>query len=169
MKTLEELDVFTLIGMENLPEEIKFQRLNKMQEIILTDFLRNDMYKYLSKDELYLLDKEVQKGLKPEDLLNRIRELIPNYEEVLYKKAQEFKKTLAKNQLQLKLDIINKRKELLDTNLYPRKNPSPEEKVSALQELEDEKTVLTQVLSFYEKDLWEDGVKILRRLRTKEH
>lgn len=160
-RTIDDMDIFELMGMKNLPDDQKVLRLSEMEDIVLNDFITHDLPKYLAEEDLKELEGLDKENTDPREVYQKFREKIPNFDELLFERAIAFKKELVKQHLRLALQVRQKRKELVSAGLYPQKDLKVEEKVKELQKLVDEEKRYSQVLNLYEAGKWEEGLALM--------
>ncbi len=103
-ETLEEQNIFDLLGVKDGTDQEKEAFLDELQQVIWEDFLENDVKLLLTTDELAELDvivKSVTKDdlEKQEKIVVFLEKLIPDLEEIMLEKALELKADLVKERI----------------------------------------------------------------------
>jgi hypothetical protein len=103
-QSLEDQNIFTLLGVEDATDEEKESFLDELQQVIWEDFLENDVELLLTESEMVelrqildALDKEELQ--KQEETVLFLEKLIPDLEEIMLEKALELKEDMAKERL----------------------------------------------------------------------
>lgn len=117
---LIDQNIFYLLGIHEGNEDEKEKFLVELQQIIWEDFLENDLRKLLSAEqqpqvEKILMNNQLEDLEKQEQVLDLIEDMIPNLDEIMKKKALEFKQDLVmdrvkdmKNRYQQHADALAK-------------------------------------------------------------
>lgn len=95
-QSLEEQNIFVLLGVENSKDEEKESFLDELQQVIWEDFLENDVRLLITQEEYIEFEKivdnlEQNDEEKQEELLVYLEKLIPDIEEIMMEKAIELK------------------------------------------------------------------------------
>jgi hypothetical protein len=132
-QSLEDQNIFHLLGVEDGTDEEKEAFLDELQQVIWEDFLENDVELLLTEDETADLKKisskkEVDDLQIQEDIVVFLEKLIPDLEEIMLEKALELKEDMVKERIagmkefyvgqQEQLDQINKAGELVSESLW---------------------------------------------------
>ena len=146
--TLFELDLFELLQLAHLPEEEKVERLLEIQQIVLTDFITNDLPELLAKEDY---DKvwEIFKNENGDEIDAFLKEKIPDYEELILAKLLIFKKELVLDNFKTRIDILAQRREEL------RQEPDSDQKTKELLQVEKDFTKYTELSSAVENSDWQ--------------
>lgn len=103
-QTLEDQNIFFLLGVMNASDAEKEAFLDELQQVIWEDFLENDVQLLLTDDEAAEL-KRLTAGKPSTDLeqqeavVNYLEKLIPDLEEIMLEKALELKGDMVKERL----------------------------------------------------------------------
>lgn len=163
---IEDMDIFVLLGMGGLDEEQKMQRMEEMGRIVFSDFLAHDLPNLISDEQLEEVGRMKDAGQSPEEALGKIEEWVPDIEERMYQKTQVFKKEFVISHLELRLDVLDKQKELRDGGTYSQDDAQLEEKVAERERGEKERAIITEALGLYKEGKWGEGVKVISQLTT---
>lgn len=103
-ESLEDQNIFYLLGVENGTSEQKETFLDELQQVIWEDFLENDVQLLLTKDELSQLQQMTGDDMKKplmeqEAVVVFLEKLIPDLEEIMLEKALELKADLMKERI----------------------------------------------------------------------
>lgn len=143
-QTLEDQNIFELLGVQDVSDDEKEQFLDELQQVIWEDFLENDVNLLITESEKTELNaisaKTYQSDLdKQEAIVVYLEKLIPDLEEIMLEKA-----------LELKQDMV-------------------EERVASLKELyagqADKLQVIAQAESQMSNDQWRDAATTLNSLK----
>ncbi len=142
-ETLEDQNIFFLLGVEDGTEEEKESFLDELQQVIWEDFLESDVELLITQEELTelkkLMDKtDVSEDQKQEEIITYLEKLIPDLEEIMLEKA-----------LQLKEDMVRER--IVGMKEYFE---GQSEKLSAIDEAE----------SLIQNDKWRQAAEKLNHL-----
>ncbi|MCL2109972.1 hypothetical protein FWH30_00035 [Microgenomates group bacterium] len=99
-QSLEQQNVFTLLGAESLTDEEKENFLERLNKAVWDDFLDNDVELLLTEEELVKLTDVIKKmeisdEEKQAEMEAFLMEVIPDLERILVEKALKLKKDLA--------------------------------------------------------------------------
>jgi hypothetical protein len=103
-QTLEDQNIFFLLGVDDGTDEEKESFLDELQQVIWEDFLENDVQLLITAEENQGL-KQIQSktGLseedKQEEMVVYLEKLIPDLEEIMLEKAMELKEDMIKERL----------------------------------------------------------------------
>lgn len=103
-ESLEDQNIFYLLGVDNGSEEQKETFLDELQQVIWEDFLENDVRLLLTKEEAEQLNQltggNTKKPLaEQEEVVVFLEKLIPDLEEIMLEKALELKADLVKERI----------------------------------------------------------------------
>lgn len=103
-ETLEDQNIFFLLGVQDGTEAQKEAFLDELQQVIWEDFLENDVQLLLTKEEhsqlQQMLGGDTKKPLvDQEEVVVFLEKLIPDLEEIMLEKALELKADLVKERL----------------------------------------------------------------------
>lgn len=103
-ESLEDQNIFYLLGVENGTNEQKETFLDELQQVIWEDFLENDVQLLLTKDEMSQLQQMTGDDMKKplmeqEAVVVFLEKLIPDLEEIMLEKALELKADLVKERI----------------------------------------------------------------------
>lgn len=103
-QSLEDQNIFTLLGVEDGTEAEKEGFLDELQQVIWEDFLDNDVELLLTEQEMadlkLILDKKDVPDLqKQEEAVVFLEKLIPDLEEIMLEKALELKEAMVRERL----------------------------------------------------------------------
>jgi len=98
-ESLEDQNVFALLGVSDGTEEEKEAFLDELQQVIWEDFLENDLELLVTQDEkqkvqTILADAAKDEMQKQEEVLTYLEGLIPDLEEIMLEKALELKEDM---------------------------------------------------------------------------
>jgi hypothetical protein len=97
-ETLEDQNIFSMLGVEDGTEELKENFLNELQEVIWDDFLENDVNLLITSDEKVKFDEIMSKKEANEEvqdaLVAYLETLIPDLEDIMLEKALDLKADL---------------------------------------------------------------------------
>lgn len=103
-ETLEDQNIFYLLGVEDGTNEQKETFLDELQQVIWEDFLENDVQLLLTKEEHQQLQQMTNNDTKKplmeqEAVVVFLEKLIPDLEEIMLEKALELKADLVKERI----------------------------------------------------------------------
>lgn len=103
-ETLEDQNIFYLLGVEDGTNEQKETFLDELQQVIWEDFLENDVQLLLTKEEYQQLQQMTNNDTKKplmeqEAVVVFLEKLIPDLEEIMLEKALELKADLVKERI----------------------------------------------------------------------
>lgn len=142
-ESLEDQNIFYLLGVQDGTNEQKETFLDELQQVIWEDFLENDVQLLLTKEEFNQLQQMTSNDtkkplLEQEAVVVYLEKLIPDLEEIMLEKA-----------LELKADLVKERIAGLK-DLYAGKT-------SELQKMEEAESLLLQ-------DKWLSAARLLNSL-----
>jgi hypothetical protein len=142
-QSLEDQNIFELLGVANGSDNEKELFLDKLQKVIWDDFLDNDVELLLTEDEMKqlteIVDKEeVEDVQKQEQIVEFLGKIIPDLEDIMLEKA-----------LKLKSDMVEERIISLES-MYAQ-----DEKKSGL---------IKDVKKKMEENKWADAVELLNEI-----
>lgn len=132
-QSLEDQNVFHLLGVEDGSDEDKEAFLDELQQVIWEDFLENDVELLLTEEEAEDMKKIMaRKNLSElelqEELVVFLERLIPDLEEIMLEKALELKEDMVMERLAGmkeyhegnpdKLKVLEEAEELIKSNLW---------------------------------------------------
>jgi len=132
-QSLEEQNVFFLLGVDKGDPQEKESFLDELQQVIWEDFLESDVKLLITQEEAKQLDELTQKtGVaedeKQESIVVFLEKIIPDLEEIMLEKAVELKGDMFKERIlglkefyasdADKLAAVNKAEELMKQNLW---------------------------------------------------
>ena len=143
-QTLEDQNIFYLLGIEDGTEAEREEFLDELQQIIWEDFIENDVELLLTQEENQgLKDIQAKTGLKEEEkqeeMVIYLEKYIPDLEDIMLEKA-----------LELKEDMMRER--VTGMKEYFAKRP-------------DELKKLDQAVSMIDNDQWKDAADLLNSMR----
>lgn len=103
-ESLEEQNVFDLLGVNDGSNEDKEKFLDELQQVIWEDFIENDVELLVTTEEMVkvkqIIDKENQDDLeKQEELIGYLEKIIPDLEEIMLEKALELKEEMVQERI----------------------------------------------------------------------
>lgn len=103
-QTLEDQNIFFLLGVTDGTDQEKEAFLDELQQVIWEDFLENDVELLITEEEMAELKKIMaQKELSNLELQEKIivylEKLIPDLEEIMLEKALELKEDMARERV----------------------------------------------------------------------
>ena len=103
-ESLEDQNIFVLLGVVDGTDQEKESFLDELQQVIWEDFLENDVKVLLTTDELSemqkLLDKQYPSELEKQEVtVEYLEKLIPDLEEIMLEKALELKADLFRERI----------------------------------------------------------------------
>lgn len=103
-ESLEDQNIFFLLGVDDGSEEEKEKFLDELQQVIWEDFLEYDVKLLITSDEFVefkkLLDEPATNDLeKQEKLVVFLEKLIPDLEQIMLEKALELKGDMLKERI----------------------------------------------------------------------
>ncbi len=98
-QSLEDQNIFTMLGIEGATEKEKEMFLDELQQIIWEDFLDNDVELLLTEEELVEFKKigekaDVSEEDRQGEMVEFLEKLIPDLEEIMKEKALELKEEM---------------------------------------------------------------------------
>jgi len=162
-EVVAKTDIFTLLGLKDLSDGNKKMLLSQMQEIVVNDFFKTELPKLLSDKDARDIEEVHKKGAPAEEVINLLKDKIPDIEDKLFEKSILFKKSFVKHHLKVRIDVLNKKKTLLEKGKHP-KNMDTESKLKKMEILDKELTALQKALIHYNQKQWDEGIKILASL-----
>lgn len=151
---LEDLDLFTLLRLDHLSAENKARHLAEIQQVVLTDFLQEDLPGMLSEEDAEEYKKLAQEPGDGEALENFLREKIPNFDQIMIAKMLEAKKALVRENMLTRVDIT---KQALED---PEVQKDEEKKKS----FEEEKGKLDKIVASIDSDDWGQASSLIASL-----
>jgi len=91
-EALVQIDVFTLLGLENLDAEKKAEFFTQMQENILLDFLGTTLPECLTTEDFERVKKMIEEQKDFNAVMLFIQEHIPYFNDLLFAKTLAYKK-----------------------------------------------------------------------------
>ena len=102
-ESLEEQNVFDLLGVADGTDEEREQFLDELQQVIWEDFLESDVELLVTVEEMAqvrsITDKNIGDLEKQEELIVYLEKLIPDLEEIMLEKALELKEDMMKERI----------------------------------------------------------------------
>ncbi len=103
-QTLEDQNIFHLLGVEDATEDEKEAFLDELQQVIWEDFLENDVDLLLTEEELVEFKKIADKqGMNEEarqaEMVEFLEKLIPDLEKIMLEKALELKEEMMRERI----------------------------------------------------------------------
>jgi len=103
-ESLEDQNIFFLLGVTNGTDEQKEGFLDELQQVIWEDFLEYDVKLLITNDELSQLQSMLGVGQdqdteQQEDVVRFLEKLIPDLEEIMLEKALELKEEMVRERL----------------------------------------------------------------------
>lgn len=103
-ESLEDQNIFYLLGVDNGTDQQKETFLDELQQVIWEDFLENDVQLLLTKEEHEQLQQLTKNNTKTplveqEAVVVFLEKLIPDLEEIMLEKALELKADLVKERV----------------------------------------------------------------------
>ncbi len=103
-QTLEDQNIFFLLGVDDGTDEEKESFLDELQQVIWEDFLENDVQLLITEEEKQGLQQiQVKTGVseedKQEEMVVYLEKLIPDLEEIMLEKALELKEDMVKERI----------------------------------------------------------------------
>ena len=166
---LVNADFFELVGLTDLTDEEKDGRLREMEQNIFVDFMQNDLPALIDERQQEELDEFLKRDdAKPEDVMAKISEFVPDVEDIIFAKSIEMKRAVILEYLGTRALIMKEQKRLLENRQSPNPNQSLQEKVNNLERVEHDRALLEQALDLYKDGKWSEGVEILKGLILKK-
>jgi len=143
-QSLEDQNIFHLLGVQNVEDAEKESFLDELQQVIWEDFLANDVELLVTENERTELNQIMAKSYesdldKQEAIVVYLEKLIPDLEEIMLEKA-----------LELKQDMVD-------------------ERIASMRELfagqTDKIQALDQVLNQTQQDKWYDAAEALNEMQ----
>lgn len=103
-QTLEDQNIFFLLGVDDGSDEEKESFLDELQQVIWEDFLENDVQLLITEEENQGL-KQIQAKTdfseedKQEEMVVYLEKLIPDLEEIMLEKALELKEDMVRERI----------------------------------------------------------------------
>lgn len=103
-QSLEDQNIFELLGVANVSDEEKESFLDELQQVIWEDFLENDAELLLTTEEMSSLktlmgDRPKNDLQLQEEVITYLEKFIPDLEEVMLEKALELKEDMVRERL----------------------------------------------------------------------
>ena len=103
-ETLEDQNIFFLLGVRDGTDQEKESFLDELQQVIWEDFLEYDVKLLITSDEQAelknLLDSQTDRDLeKQEKIIVYLEKLIPDLEEIMLEKALELKEEMVRERV----------------------------------------------------------------------
>lgn len=103
-ESLEDQNIFFLLGVEDGSEEEKESFLDELQQVIWEDFLESDVELLITQEEQAqlnsLIDKTgVSEDERQEEIVTYLEKLIPDLEEIMLEKALQLKEDMVKERI----------------------------------------------------------------------
>ncbi|MBU0974292.1 hypothetical protein KKD03_01165 [Patescibacteria group bacterium] len=97
-ETLEDQNIFFMLGVEDGSDEVKDSFLNELQKVIWDDFIENDVNLLITSDEKIKFDELMARKETSEEvqdaLVAYLEGLIPDLEDIMLEKALDLKSDL---------------------------------------------------------------------------
>lgn len=103
-QSLEDQNIFFLLGVDDGSDEEKEAFLDELQQVIWEDFLERDVELLVTEEELQgmkkiMAQKEKSELQLQEDMVVYLEKLIPDLEEILLEKALELKEDMVRERV----------------------------------------------------------------------
>lgn len=103
-QSLEDQNIFFLLGVTNGTDQEKESFLDELQQVIWEDFLENDVELLITEEEMtelkgIMAQKEVGNLELQEKIIVFLEKLIPDLEEIMLEKALELKEDMARERV----------------------------------------------------------------------
>lgn len=103
-ETLEDQNIFHLLGVEEATESEKEAFLDELQQVIWEDFLENDVELLLTEEELVEFKKIADKQMADQEahqteMVEYLEKLIPDLEKIMLEKALELKEDMIRERI----------------------------------------------------------------------
>lgn len=146
-QTLEDQNIFFLLGVEDVADEEKEAFLDELQQVIWEDFLENDVQLLITENEnvelQQIMDKSYPSDLdKQEAIVVYLEKLIPDLEEVMLEKAMDLKREMVDERLVSMREVFATDAATLQT--------------------------IDQAASLIQQDKWRDAAEMLNGLELKQ-
>ncbi len=104
-ETLEDQNIFVLLGVDDGSTQEKERFLDELQQVIWEDFLENDVELLVTSQEKEKVDailnnNDLSDLEKQEQIIVYLEELIPDLEEIMLEKALELKQDMVKERIE---------------------------------------------------------------------
>jgi len=156
-ETLEDQNIFVMLGVGDGTEELKENFLNELQQVIWDDFLENDVDLLITSDEKVKFDEILAKKDKTDAsestkeasdkiqdaLVAYLETLIPDLEDIMLEKASDLK-----------------------SDLYAERIISMKEYYA--NDIEN-LTLINSAEKMMHEDKWYSSAKVLNEIKTKEN
>lgn len=96
-ESLQDQNIFYLLGVDDSTDEEKEAFLDELQQVIWEDFIENDAKMLISEEEMTKLRQLMSKGDGPEvqeEMVVFLEKLIPDLEDIMLEKALELKEEM---------------------------------------------------------------------------
>ena len=118
-QTLEDQNIFFLLGVEEANDEEKEAFLDELQQIIWEDFLENDVELLLTSEELTAFKQISDKtGIEEEErqtqMIEYLEKIIPDLEKIMLEKALELKEEMFRERLKELQDLFSDKPDKLE-------------------------------------------------------
>lgn|SRR5258708_594278 len=115
-QTIEDQNIFHMLGIENAKEEEKETFLDELQQVIWEDFLASDVELLLTEDELTEFKKFSDKqGISDEqrqsEMIEYLEKYVPDLEKIMLEKALELKEEMMKERIKDALEVYKDKPE----------------------------------------------------------
>lgn len=151
---LEDLDLFSLLRLEHLSNEEKAQRLVEIQEVVLTNFLQEDLPKLLSEEDLKTFQEMAKDPQKSAEVEKWLQEKIPGLDQIMREKMLAAKKEIVRENMLTRLDL----------NTREAQDPEVQKNDQRMEELVKEKETLEKIISAIDSDDWGQASSLIQSL-----
>lgn len=117
-QTLEDQNIFHLLGIEAAKDEEKEAFLDELQQVIWEDFLENDISLLITEEEMVEFKKigesmTMTEEDKQVEMVEFLEKLIPDLEKIMLEKALELKEEMTRERIKEYLGVYQTKPEVL--------------------------------------------------------
>jgi hypothetical protein len=101
-QTLEDQNIFNLLGVTDGTDEEREAFLDELQQVIWEDFVENDVSLLITEEEMVGFRAIMEKGDSPEvqeEMIVYLEKLVPDLEEIMLEKALELKEDMVRERI----------------------------------------------------------------------
>lgn len=165
-KSLLELDLFDLLKLSHLSEEVKAQRTKEIENIVYSTIFTQDLPEMLSKEDfdkfLSMMEEQAKDNTYPlfeeTEVLKFIKTKIPDWDQFLMLKFLAFKKELVRDNMQKRMDLVQKELGVL------KNMENKEERGKRMDILMKEHELLDKILKLIDQDSWDSIADLISTL-----
>ncbi len=117
-QSLEDQNIFDLLGVQDATDEEKEGFLDELQQVIWEDFLENDVELLITQEELVEFKKisdrqDISEEDRQNNMIDFLEKLIPDLEKIMLEKALELKEEMMRERVNELLQLNAQKPDIL--------------------------------------------------------